>query len=99
MYRLIFSVLFEIENSAVKPNARLYRMEEMDFREFIILLSQLGYIRGEIITFTEYNLTGAFLTNRGHEFLLEHDYLKSEYPAKSELPSWVREDSVYTRRI
>jgi hypothetical protein len=99
MYRLLFSILYEIENSAVKPNGRIYGVNEYEFRELVLLVSQLGFICGEIITFTHYSLTGATLTEKGKEFLKEHFHLLQEYPVRSNLPGWIREEAVYTRRL
>jgi hypothetical protein len=99
MYRILFSILYEISNSAIKPTAKLYNMEDTDFRELIILISHLGYIRGEILTFMELSLAGVTLKEKGQYFLTEHSYLLAEYPAKKLLPAWIREDSVYTRRL
>jgi hypothetical protein len=99
MYKLLFSLLFEIKNSALKPFAALYDMEQQDFRDLILLVSQFGYIKGEIFTIDDCNITGATLTQLGEGFLIEHSYYLNEYPIKSEICKWVREDSVYTRRI
>jgi hypothetical protein len=99
MYRLIFSLLYEIENSAIKPDSKLYKTNPVLFRELIILVSNLGLIRGEIITFTDLYLTGARLTQKGKNFLKEHSYFLYEYPMKSKLYKWVRQEAVYTRRI
>ncbi|WP_407270743.1 hypothetical protein [Radiobacillus sp. PE A8.2] len=90
--RVAYSIIREIHRKNFLPEPNDYGLKEYEFRNFIFLLEQEGFLERVLRANDQYSLKPARLTKKGMALLESNKHYEKNYPDRSSLKKWVQVD-------